>query len=386
MNKPVFAKGRALLIGIGEAYPDPLTLSSVVRADAEGLAAVLKDPALCGYPESQIILLLDEQATRANIIRGLKDLAAAAQPDETVFFFFSGHGTHRESGPEEGNYLVPVDWKGSDPLGSGIRSDELSTLLGEIRSDRVVVVLDACHSDGAVQLKAIEDVLKGFTFGLGVKGLDRLASGIGRTVISSCREDEQSMTFIATGHSLFTNFLLEGLRGKAQDRGDGLIRVMDLFHYLSQVVPEAAATRQHQQHPVLKAHAESNFPVALRKGGIFKAENGLLDSEVLITRTAELEVAPQAGVRGHYPGLDLRKLELLLSQLYPSGPSHDALWSRAGGDLARLQHSNTGRAAWHNAIRLLSQGGGGPGITLASLLKEALSDFSDNPELRSFAS
>lgn len=357
-----FDAGKALLIGIGQGYPGRLKLPGVVRADAEEVARVLTDPAFCGYSTGNVQLLLDAQATRADIIRGLHSLANTAQHDDTVFFFFSGHGGQRTIGADVGTYLCPVDFDSNNPRGTGIEANELSTFIRAIPAARVIVVLDACHSEGAVFLKDVEED-KRFSLGIRSSDLDQLAVGVGRVVVSSCKDEETSVTYIEKGHSLFTYFLLEGLRGGAMDRGDGLVRVLDLFHYVSDEVPRNARGG-HKQHPVLKAHAETNFPLALRKGGSFKNTNG----------------AAPPRPKQH---TDMRQLEKVLSQLYPSGPEHNEVWSRAGGDQSTLALSGNGRASWHAAIRMLSQGGGGQEINVGSLIETVLSDYPKNIELRS---
>jgi hypothetical protein len=222
-------------------------------------------------------------------------------------------------------------------------------------------VLDACHSEGAFFLKDSEEE-KGLNFGFRSPALEKLAAGTGRVVVSSCKDYETSRTYVEKGHSLFTYFLLEGLRGAAMDRGDGVIRVLDLFHYVSDEVPRNVRNG-HQQHPVLKAHAESNFPLALRKGGWLKNANGASTSPPMY--------------------IDIKQLEKVLSQLYPSGPGHDEVWSRAGGDQSTLRLSGNGRASWHAAIRMVSQGGGGQEISLESLIETALSDYPNSIELKS---
>ena len=42
--------------------------------------------------------------------------------------------------------------------------------------------------------------------------------------------------------------------------------------------------------------------------------------------------------------------------LYPSGPWHDELWSRSGGDPGDLSNEGSGRASWHRCIRGLRNG------------------------------
>jgi hypothetical protein len=368
--KNSFNGGRALLIGIGQAYPGRLQLPALVRADAEGLASILTNQDLCGYPAENVQLLLDEAATRDRILDGLHTLARSAAPSDTVVIFFSGHGGHWSDGGEAKTYLCPVDYDGNDSEGTGIEADELSSLINAIPAGRVVIILDACHSDGAVHLKTNVEQLK-VPFGFRAPALDKLAAGAGRVVISSCRENETSITYSAKGHSLFTYFLLEGLRGNAPGnaRNDGLVRVFDVFEYVSLQVPNNPV-RGHIQHPVIKMHAEDNFPLALRKGGWFKnADIGTTNTE-LLNHSVQFQ-----------PRLDIRQLERIFVELYPSGPAHDEVWSRAGGEAAALSKPGNGRAEWHAALKLLSLGGGGRNIGFRSLLETALQDFSNNSEL-----
>ncbi|WNF55721.1 effector-associated domain EAD1-containing protein [Pseudomonas sp. SG20052] len=74
-------------------------------------------------------------------------------------------------------------------------------------------------------------------------------------------------------------------------------------------------------------------------------------------------------------------LENVLSELYPSGPSEMEIWSRAGGELSLLKQGQPGRAAWHAAVKILSQGGGGKDISRRSLIRMALEDFPQNLDL-----
>lgn len=372
--KSSFSGGRALLIGIGQAYPGRLQLPAVVRADAEGLASVLTNKDFCGYPTENVQLLLDEAATRDGIIQGLHTLAKSTAPNDTVVVFFSGHGGHWSDEGRAKTYLCPVDFDGNDIEGTGIEAGELSSLVNAIPGARVVIILDACHADGVVHLKTDAEHLK-IPFGFRAPALDKLAAGAGRVVISSCKENETSITYSAKGHSLFTYYLLEGLRGSAPGdaRKDGLIRVFDLFEYVSSQVP-TNPVRGHVQHPVIKMHAMDNFPLALRKGGWFKSTDiGIVNRE------------PASHPAQTSPRLDARQLEQIFVELYPSGPQHGEVWSRAGGDVAALSKASSGRAEWHAALKMLSLGGGGRNIGFHSLVEAALQDYSNNAELRELA-
>ncbi|HEY6927473.1 MAG TPA: hypothetical protein VI653_28620 [Steroidobacteraceae bacterium] len=70
----------------------------------------------------------------------------------------------------------------------------------------------------------------------------------------------------------------------------------------------------------------------------------------------------------------------LASRLYPMGPRENDIWRTAGGDLSRLDLSDTGYTQWARALRKLEQGGGGD-ITPQKLLAAMLQEFSNNADL-----
>ncbi|TAL86445.1 MAG: caspase family protein [Rhodanobacter sp.] len=354
-----FQSGRALVIGVGEYDSlSPLGLAPVY--DADDVADLLTGANYCGYPAENMQVLRNADASRTAIIDGLKRLAADARAGDTVVVYFSGHGAQRLSGPDIGTYLCPPEFDSCRPRETGIEAEELSELLKQIPAERLLVLVDACHSGAAARIKGpAEDITK---WAFGGPKLEALAQGKGRVILSASAAQEYSLILGRHRNSLFTHFLLKGLQGAVGDRSDGLIRVLDLFHYLAEEIPTAHSA----QNPVLTTHTQDNFPVALRKGGRLKSEE-----DTAAVASAESIASP-------------RELEDLLVALYPQGPLDREIWSRAGGEVATLSIGNTGRAAWHGALRLLAQGGGGANITMRSLLTEASSEYGANADLRRF--
>ncbi len=66
-------------------------------------------------------------------------------------------------------------------------------------------------------------------------------------------------------------------------------------------------------------------------------------------------------------------LEMVVASLYETGPQHDDLWSRAGGEIGALDLSGSGRAMWHRAIKKLKNGGGG--TTASRLIATIHADY-----------
>jgi len=65
--------------------------------------------------------------------------------------------------------------------------------------------------------------------------------------------------------------------------------------------------------------------------------------------------------------------------LYPSGPWHDELWSRSGGDRGDLSNEGAGRAIWHRCIRGL-RNGLAPGAE--AVLRAMANQYRNNDTLR----
>lgn len=167
------------------------------------------------------------------------------------------------------------------------------------------------------------------------------------------------MALGAMDNSLFTHFLLSGLKGAVHHKNDGVVRVLDLFSYVAEEVPKKAT-----QHPVLKANTQDNFPIALLRGGLKGAGTLQSSSEIIPSHTKGAT------------------LESIFSALYPAGPTDAEVWSRAGGDLFALKPGLPGKAAWHSAIRMVRQGGGGAEISIASLIAIAIDDYPKNEDLK----
>lgn len=138
---------RALLVGIN--YPGTeYELSGCVN-DAMLLRALLIER--YAFLESNITMLLDGDATKANALAATRDLFSAAGADDRLFWGWSSHGTHvRDMNQDEldglDEAIVPFDGLTSDRL--LIRDDELGALVRESLHPgaRLTMSIDACHS------------------------------------------------------------------------------------------------------------------------------------------------------------------------------------------------------------------------------------------------
>lgn len=345
-----FSTGHAIVIGVAN-YRNVSGLPEAVLNDARDVAAVLKSNIHCGYESANVYLLLDGEATLEGIRKALATVAGKSGPEDTVVFFFSGHGARLGDPDDPESALLPVECDGHALAATSLSEAEFSSALRRFDANRVLVLIDACHSAGAGSFKG-QGAGELRALGYSEKSLGRLAQGVGRVLMASSRASEVSWVLPKARNSVFTSHLLDALRGQARTSGDGLIRVFEIFNHVSEMVGREMPGRQ---HPVFEASdLEDNFPVALDRGGV-KSE------------PATSEPGASSDV--------WRQLSEVMPDLYPAGPMDQEIWARAGGDPSRLHLQETGRVAWFKALRMLRQGGGGAGIRRESLIGTALKDY-----------
>ncbi len=134
---------RALCVGINDYPVRGADLKGCVN-DARAWAALLRDH--YGFAETDIMILLDRQATKANILAALDGLLAGGKSGDVIVFTNSSHGTYvADEDGDETRYdeaLCPYDMK--QHL---IVDDELRTRFAKLpKGVRLTVISDSCFS------------------------------------------------------------------------------------------------------------------------------------------------------------------------------------------------------------------------------------------------
>lgn len=206
--------------------------------------------------------LLSSKATHVNTISALRSSFARATKDDTMIFFFSGHGYEggfccwdmsSNSPTGSGNAIV----QGADDrsrLGTANRSfgglsyQEMQILFRNCRAGKKIVFADACYSGG---------LQKGEQLNLSVQssGRDDVA------FLLSSQPDETSLEMTETLNGAFTFFLTNGLRGEADADNNGDITIKEIYDYVSTNVSSYATSKSHSQHPVLWGRYDSDMVV-----------------------------------------------------------------------------------------------------------------------------
>jgi WD40 repeat protein len=227
-------------IGIN-AYKDRRLDLDYGTPDARAILA-----ALSKYGRVVNYSVLDEAATRDNILGVLNGLRGA-RPDDEVVIYYAGHG--EIFGKEW--YLIPSDAKtGSeqDLMRSSISASELRDAIVHIGAERILVFIDACKSGGSLETLASA---------LDRKVLRDVARDAGVAILAATRPDQLAAEMPSLGHGAFTYVVLQGLAGKAdRDPTDGRITVSKILRYSLESLPEI--TEQMAGKP--------QVPVAYRRG------------------------------------------------------------------------------------------------------------------------
>jgi uncharacterized caspase-like protein len=209
-----FTHGHALIIGVGSYRFAPHLNVPITVADAEAVAAVLRDPRLCGYPDASVTLLTNEGATRDGLQAALHTLAQRTTSADTLLIFYSGHG---EYSADVAYALTTHDTRfdsgGKVVTGTAVSQTDLIALLRAILAQQVLVLINACHAgELSPTLGAGQPAVVGQPFPQQTTDA-LLATGSGRIIITACRE--QQVSYIGPGPlTIFAQAFTDGLRGQ----------------------------------------------------------------------------------------------------------------------------------------------------------------------------
>jgi uncharacterized caspase-like protein len=164
------------------------------------------------------------------------------EPEDLVLICFSSHGYTDSQGKF---YLVPYDTGrkielsangrdiANESLAHFISSDELSQWVRDIDAEELVLIVDTCHSAGAIEEP-------GFKPGpMGSRGMGQLAYDKGMRVLAASQANDVALELDKLQQGLLTYALMqEGLgQGKGDRNGDGNITLDEWLEYGAERVP-----------------------------------------------------------------------------------------------------------------------------------------------------
>jgi peptidoglycan/xylan/chitin deacetylase (PgdA/CDA1 family)/Flp pilus assembly protein TadD len=227
-SEPAYRESWAAVIGIDDYQKWPRL--RYAANDAQGVRDLLVKK--YQFKPENVFLLLNEQATRQNILSLLGDKLAnpdMVKREDRVFVFYAGHGATRKlpSGRDLG-YIIPVDADLESYQGQAISMTNFQDIAEAIPAKHLLFVMDSCYSGLAL------------TRGGAISGsgnyLQEIARREAREMFTAGGADEQVADNGPNGHSVFTWTLLQALDGRGDLNGDGVITATELAAYVAPVV------------------------------------------------------------------------------------------------------------------------------------------------------
>ncbi|MFY7961849.1 MAG: caspase family protein, partial [Elsteraceae bacterium] len=211
------------------AVPDAKSFADTVREGAGGL-----------FRGVEVIELYDEDARAQAVLSAMERIGAAANPEDTVLIYLSGHGvvmdqryyfvTHNVATPK----AIPTDAFSEAMLIRGMAG---------IRAKNGMMFLDTCHA-GAFTLDSAS----------------QLAHESGRYVLAAASSVEEALDSYDNKNGVFATAVLRGLRGAGSRPGGKAVNNFELGFFVTPEVKQLAAEKKHRQSARFKIAADDAQP------------------------------------------------------------------------------------------------------------------------------
>ena len=247
----------AVVIGISKfsGLPESQHLD-YAHSDARLFADTLKSRRI-GVPPDNVRLLLDEEATTRNIKHAMGSwLRNNAGPEDTVYLFIASHGVVTQRNEA---YFITYDTDPKSLYATAFPMGELRRVLDGLPAKHLILASDACKSGNVgssefssrdLEMPAINDHFKGL---LPVNespqpdpGLDSANQEVqpSRFVLTAAGSYEKSYEGEQWGGGVFTHFLVEGLKGRADRNSDGRVDANELLDFVRDNVRKETDSKQ----------------------------------------------------------------------------------------------------------------------------------------------
>jgi uncharacterized caspase-like protein len=262
--------GTAYIIAVGiNEYANPQYNLKYAVADAQSFGEEVRrrQTQVGQFERVEVVPLINENATKANILAALQRLAGApgppslkvgpldqlkrAQPEDTVIIYFAGHGTAQA----QRFYLIPHDlgYRGERTrlneqglqtiLAHSISDVELEEAVEGLDAGHLLLVIDACNSGQALEA---EEKRRG---PMNSKGLAQLAYEKGMYILTAAQSYQAALEAAQLGHGLLTYALVEeGLKTAVADSEpkDGVLSAREWLDFATERVPQMQEAKMKQ--------------------------------------------------------------------------------------------------------------------------------------------
>ena len=225
---------KALVVGLNK-YPecsldwcdnDAIAMASLLEANGDG------------SPNFDVIQIIDS-CGKNRLQEAIQ--ALFADDADVALLYFSGHGAD-----QDGGYLVTTDYTSAC---YGVRMNDILQWANNSKCKNKIIILDCCFSG---------------QMGESLLAKNTSILGEGLTIMAASRSWQTSMEDPDVEHGVFTDLLIQGLKGGAADIG-GNITAASLYAFVDQ------SLGAWQQRPVFKTNISQFLPIRTINAKVPKA-------------------------------------------------------------------------------------------------------------------
>lgn len=254
-------------VGISR-YADRAMQLQFARSDATAIADLFRLRSATLYRQVHVTSLADQRATKAAIVKTLREAAMKTRPQDTLLAFFAGHGTTVDSQ----YYFLPYEFQQGDGARAesvrqqGVPAADVGEAMAAATALRRVLVFDTGQSGLANQgTPAARNpfALRG--------AIERLGREEGAFTIAASAVSQQAHEVADLKHGVLTYALLAGLRAAGEGplekqwieptSEERVAHVLEWFGFASAHVPQLTSRYFGQEQDIQVANAGSSFPV-----------------------------------------------------------------------------------------------------------------------------
>jgi hypothetical protein len=237
----------AVCVGVAKyklgGSPNQVSNLNFTDDDAYRMYAFLKSCKGGCVDDDNIAVLVDEAATKKNILETMDKIFSKAGPDDMLWFYFSGHGG------QEG-FLCPYDMDGND-LNTFLMYDEVKAAFKKHPARYKVVFLDACHSGTIFSQRPPQN-----------SSVNQSSANTSVLLMVSSLPSEFSQEEPRLRQGVFTYYMLKGLKGAADRDNNAVVTLEELFPYVKANVLNFT---QNKQTPFIEGNASRQMPLSSLK-------------------------------------------------------------------------------------------------------------------------
>lgn len=244
----------AVCIGINNYWDENIPDLKKARNDAKGLAEIFETigqfDKIYTMTDDLDYKTDDNFPTTFKIKARVDYVVDMADETDLIVFLFSGHGIADSQGK---SYLVTADADIRDPFGTSLALDYIVNKLKEKKIKKSLLLIDACREE-IHESKS----LKASNFQEHFYSQAEIAA-----VFYATKTGWYSYEDKKSDYGIFSRFLIEGLKGNADENKDGIITFSEIEKNVMEAVFNYALELDMKQRPYTKIYGEKFGDLAL---------------------------------------------------------------------------------------------------------------------------